>query len=373
MGLSPLGILSSIAIFLLCFLAVILIISKNRKHPGRQMLGVFLLLNGLNFLGGLFFISDLVFEYPELVFWTNVLPLTFGPLLWFYTRSLINGHLWLPRVWWAHFLPFLLIFSLMVISYHIQPEIRKIEILKLSRQLHNSLPVILSTLAFYLHVLFYVSLTIRDILSFRKEMKNQYSSIRRINTDWWITLTGLYALLLLSALVNSFFGFSDREAAYETSLLVLSFTTLVYAAFFLYRAVVAPFSLIEETTPRYAGSPLEKQEILRIEVELDKLMMERKLFCEPDLSVQRLAEELGTSGKWLSQVINQQKGLNFFDYINRMRIEEAAHTLSSDSKITVLEVMYACGFNSKSSFNMAFRKYIGQTPTQYRKEKRSTS
>ena len=61
-------------------------------------------------------------------------------------------------------------------------------------------------------------------------------------------------------------------------------------------------------------------------------------------------------------------GQHFYDLINRYRIEEAARLLTDpeDEKITILEVLYQVGFNSKSSFNTLFKKYMGMTPTEFR-------
>ena len=71
--------------------------------------------------------------------------------------------------------------------------------------------------------------------------------------------------------------------------------------------------------------------------------------------------------KILSQVINETIGQTFFDFINRYRIEEAKRLLTNpaDKKITVLEVLYEVGFNSKSSFNKNFKKVTGQSPSEY--------
>jgi AraC-like DNA-binding protein len=63
-------------------------------------------------------------------------------------------------------------------------------------------------------------------------------------------------------------------------------------------------------------------------------------------------------------------GQNFYDFINRHRIDEASRLLTNpaDEKITILEVLYEVGFNSKSSFNTLFKKYTGLTPTEFRKK-----
>ncbi|MDX1667550.1 MAG: helix-turn-helix domain-containing protein, partial [Saprospiraceae bacterium] len=83
---------------------------------------------------------------------------------------------------------------------------------------------------------------------------------------------------------------------------------------------------------------------------------------------EELAEMLDLPAKTLSQVINESLDQHFFDFINQYRIEEAKRLLclSKNSFTTILEVMYAAGFNSKSSFNTAFKKHTGTTPSQFR-------
>ncbi len=372
---SVLSILSSISIFLLCFLAVILMTRGNQHHRGARYLGFFLLLNGLNFLGGLLFISDQAIRYPSLVFWTNALPLTFGPLLWLYTKK-ITGITAPFKRYWLHFLPFILAFILTVVSYHIQPLETKREILALARgPLQKSLPVIISTMVLYAHVALYAFLSIRDVMRYQTSLKDQYSSSQQVNVRWWILLISLYALVLLVAFINSVYGFAGNTQSYELSLIALSFATLLFASFFMYRAISSPFPKAESLPPKYAASPLDETQLDRLETKLDSVMANQKLYRDADLSTDTLAAELHTSGRWLSQLINQRKGMNFYDYVNSQRIEEACRILESseDKKLTVLEVMFDAGFNSKSSFNTAFKKYKGVTPTEFRNKMRSTS
>ncbi len=103
--------------------------------------------------------------------------------------------------------------------------------------------------------------------------------------------------------------------------------------------------------------------------QLEALLNTEKPFLNPQVSLTDLSENLSVSTKHLSQVINQSFNKNFFDFINTYRIQEAQQILkeSKDVKLTVLEAMYQAGFNSKSSFNTAFKKETGQTPTEFRK------
>ena len=89
----------------------------------------------------------------------------------------------------------------------------------------------------------------------------------------------------------------------------------------------------------------------------------------PDLTVDTLASAVGFPAKKVSQVINESFAQNFFDYINTFRIREAERLMleSDDPKLTVLEVMYASGFNSKSSFNTVFKQKTGVTPSSFKK------
>ena len=67
-------------------------------------------------------------------------------------------------------------------------------------------------------------------------------------------------------------------------------------------------------------------------------------------------------------VMNDKIGLNFFDYINSLRVEEAKRLLIETSKkeMNVIEIAYSVGFNNKVSFNNTFKKWTGMTPTEFR-------
>ncbi|HRI19938.1 MAG TPA: helix-turn-helix domain-containing protein, partial [Panacibacter sp.] len=99
-------------------------------------------------------------------------------------------------------------------------------------------------------------------------------------------------------------------------------------------------------------------------------MQTKKPFLEPELNVESLAIQVSLKPKELSRLINENLNQNFFDFVNRYRIDEAKRLLTNpaDKKITVLEVLYEVGFNSKSSFNTLFKKYTGVTPSEFKKQ-----
>ncbi|PLX05451.1 MAG: hypothetical protein C0598_14695 [Marinilabiliales bacterium] len=102
--------------------------------------------------------------------------------------------------------------------------------------------------------------------------------------------------------------------------------------------------------------------------EINTYMIEEEPFLDPDLSINKLARYLKMQKRELSILINHNLNKHFFDFINDFRIEKAKKMLVEPDKndLTVLEILYHVGFNSKSSFNTAFKKHTGFTPTQYR-------
>jgi AraC-like DNA-binding protein len=120
------------------------------------------------------------------------------------------------------------------------------------------------------------------------------------------------------------------------------------------------------TDSRYRGSvisPEVQQNILR---KLSDVMRNEKPFLSSDFSLPDLAQRLGTTVHTLSQVINEGLGKNFFEMTAEHRVEEAKRLLKEYHHIKVEEIADRVGYNSKSSFNNAFKKITGMTPSGFR-------
>ncbi len=102
---------------------------------------------------------------------------------------------------------------------------------------------------------------------------------------------------------------------------------------------------------------------------LCNLIQDCELFKNSELKVTDLSKEMKISGRNISALIKTFNGTNFNDYINTYRIEEAKRLLqNSDPSVTILSILFDSGFNSKSVFNTTFKKTVGLTPTDYRKQ-----
>ena len=100
---------------------------------------------------------------------------------------------------------------------------------------------------------------------------------------------------------------------------------------------------------------------------LEQLMSTERPYLDPDINIRQLAERLKTNTAYLSRLINNGYELNFNDFINRYRIQDFTAKLAAGEhqQFTFLSLAFECGFNSKATFNRAFRKHIGQSPGQY--------
>lgn len=99
-----------------------------------------------------------------------------------------------------------------------------------------------------------------------------------------------------------------------------------------------------------------------------QLMVEEKLYRNPALNMDILADKASLSNGYLSQIINQKEGKNFYDFINTYRVEEVKIHLSDPNyaHYSILGIGLEAGFKSKSTFNSAFKKLTGQTPSAFR-------
>jgi AraC-like DNA-binding protein len=120
---------------------------------------------------------------------------------------------------------------------------------------------------------------------------------------------------------------------------------------------------------KYSGSRLSDSEAKQYTEKLTDYMKSAKPYLNPDLSLPQLASDLNISSHYLSQVINEQFNLNFFDFVNGYRVDTFKEKIIDPGfrNFSLLGIAFECGFNSKSAFNRIFKQSTGITPSQYKK------
>jgi AraC-like DNA-binding protein len=184
-------------------------------------------------------------------------------------------------------------------------------------------------------------------------------------------------VLFLVSMIHSYTELGSLNGINQLLTLTISFIILIGMLIIIYQGMDKPH-FYSSITPhekelasevnQYAGSTLT-DESTNIKLErLKHVMKSEKPYKLENISIDKLAEITDIPSRHLSQIINQRLDQNFFDFINSHRIKDAQKQLESPS-IRVSEVMYEVGFSSRSSFNTAFKKYTGMTPSQYRKSR----
>lgn len=119
---------------------------------------------------------------------------------------------------------------------------------------------------------------------------------------------------------------------------------------------------------KYSNSGLSEDQKEQLLNDISSLMEKEKLYLKADLTVSDIADKLGVYGKYISQVINEKFDKNFYNFVNEYRINEARRMLISPEwkHLSIEGIGNSAGFNSKSSFNTAFKKFTGLTPSYFR-------
>jgi len=220
-------------------------------------------------------------------------------------------------------------------------------------------------------IFFYLIYSLIILRNYRAEIKRLYSSVENINLIWILFIIGAFTLMwLLDTCLSIIILTGINNHLLNNILFSLAIlTNFTFAIYIVYKGLKQSdtFSGIKNNN-KYKSSKLTESDSNRYHYNLHKYISEYKPYLNPNLTIKELSEKTDIPSRLLSQIINERLKQNFFDFINMHRIEEAKRILISntDPKQTILEVLYECGFNSKSAFNAAFKKYTGLTPTKFK-------
>jgi AraC-like DNA-binding protein len=319
------------------------------------------------------------------------IPLLPGPLLYLYLLSFKQRITWKKA--FPHFIIFILFFF--AVRWNISflseryPNSEAIP----SGALRRPATMILAYLR-GLQPLVYFFLARRALLSYQRSIQQLFSETSRINMNWARYLVNGFLIIIAAFFVIFPVVLSFPE--YFNVLLLLNMaiaTPYIYIA--TYKGILQP--TIWQLKPGTKKEVVEKQihEVEEVEVntsltlikksdkpgpdpgrteeivrKITALMTSEKLFQEPELTLQQLADKLETPSYQVSQALNEGMKKSFYDVINGYRVEEAKRLLldPDSSNYTVLSVGFEAGFNSKTTFNTVFKKFTGLTPTDFRQK-----
>jgi len=367
-----LGLIDIINIIVLFQLAIFIFFLSGRektKKSTNRLLMYFLFFQMMLYLNGECFLQFKFFYnlFPH-VFYVGA-PFIFlvGPSLYLYIKSIAFSDFQLEKKDIFHIIPFVLAVLYFTIIFYVRSAEEK-------RLFLSDKTLFPALLQIYYNIVSHIQLLIYNISAFvivkkyREEIRQQYSSLQRINLSWLNYVLYGYLLAWLTSVSTMLFRLYHIPYI-DTMLFINYMSFFIFLNYIFYKALIQPelFSGIEEKQ-KYLFSRLTKEEANQYLDRLTAYMKLNRPYINPEITLKNLSDQLSIQPRYLSQIINEYLHQNFFDFISSYRIEETKRMLrESKNQKTISEILYEVGFNSKSTFNAAFKKFTGMTPKRYKK------
>ena len=321
--------------------------------------------------------------------------LLISPCFWFYVQGLTSETSWrLSRKSLHHLIPAVIGVLVALLTIIIPAEITNVLLVEGDDEILISSPFLLRYLIYgmlittFILILgwvvqsgFYFYKIIQRLNSYRQHLKDLFASTESKEIKWlsWL-LFAVGTVWVVSAvyivLDNLFYSFPIDPVWTNTVMLVMLWSVAIWGLrqkpgfeeLYESQDDINEVLVQEDNQQRkYQRSALDEQQSSLIAKKIEKAMGEDELYLDASLSMQKLAKHIFTSSNYISQTLNETLGMNFFDYVNKHRVDAAKRMLEQTNN-TVLDIAMSVGFNAKSSFYTAFKKETAQTPSQYRKD-----
>ncbi|WP_250463749.1 AraC family transcriptional regulator [Microbulbifer litoralis] len=360
------------------FFAVLLLATNSHRQVSTYFLAAFLFahafipLHELILWGAEFKLKVRDF-WPQLYFLGGFAYYLDGVLLFFCVKSLIFRDFALRRRDLLHLLPLALFLLYMVAVFYRLPGAERMVLIRSEEFVYGWDYVLVEFLCKCLRVA-YCLWCLSLILKYKSLLKSTHSNIEKVDITWVKTLVWGFLLVMVMEVILSVSKLASLYQHYDLEVFENIGLTGYYTLFVLINLLVFTgiryFASFEGVRQRDSGRRPAGEQMLNpaLAEEIDGAMRRDKPYLQPDITLDILAAHLAMPARDLSMVINRHFGINFYEFINRYRIDEACRLLRSAGgrDKTITDIYLEIGFNSKSVFNTFFKKIVGMTPSQYR-------
>jgi len=363
------NIIGILSVFQLSMLTIVLIIKGNKKQNANYIFVSFLLVNIFLIVSSLLYnLGNL--KNPVIILGSLTIFFLLGPLIYYFFRLTFYPTNKYNKYSTIHLIPlfFYTVYFTSVLLADKQPDADN------TFPLNNSQFLVWCLLA-YPHLLTYIIFSFRILKEYKTSLNNQNPNFAKNSLSWLNLLIYMYLFHWFFDTASAFLNFSGL-VPYEVCIYISILSTICLLLFSTITVIkgMEGFNLVtlENTKPKYANSPLTENEKEIIKTSIITCIEKGKLYLEPELTIAILSDKIAIPVKSISQVINESFNSNFFDFVNTYRINESKQKILNNNglskPLTISEIMFGCGFNSKSAFNRAFKKQTGLTPTEFKQK-----
>jgi AraC-like DNA-binding protein len=377
------------SIFLVFLTIYMLLFTKNAaKSYADYVLSFLLLVHCWSVILFLILYSEYILQFPH-VFKTG-LPLNFliAPFSYLYVRAVLFNEKKIQKRDLIHLIPFVIVF-INYIPFYLLPVNEKVTVIQNSlnywpdtfKYQAGFLPENFSILFRLILAIIYLVLQWNLILSYKKVHKESSIQIQISNVLKWLKLFTITSTVIFFGIIGFMLTVFFLPSYYNDDLLMQIPSLLVSVGFFVMAAYLLTHPEILSGLPfvKYKEVPSDvindKSYMFPYINEDYKLEMERivdyfkteKPYLNKDLNINQVSVALAIPSRELSFIINNHFGQRFNDFLNKYRIEYITKKINKEylSNYTIEGIASEAGFASKSTFNLAFKKYHQCTPTEY--------
>jgi len=369
--LNFLEVIAVIAVFISLLLAVFLLTVKTERKLENRLFAAFLIINAID-ISGLF--MHLFTDSYNLKAFKISAYLLVMPLFYLYVNAVCYSDFTLKRKHLLHLIPFIVANLILVPRLYLAEGATKEVFFKTMWQ---SPEMFFYQVIGELQYFFYIVGVFLILKKYKKIYLENYTNPNTLLYKWLSQLTIIFLFIHLCIIIKNIVRYSQDRDLFIWLNIVAGTVFLLTACWFILKALNHPelFRRIDSTlqpTEDFVEIPEtenKNDDSKNFQIEqLKNFMVEKEPFLEPSLTIQELANQVEIPVRELSVLINHHINQHFFDFVNEYRIKKAMTILKDPIKkeLTILEILYEVGFNSKSSFHTSFKKYTNQTPTEFR-------
>lgn len=366
-------------------LSIVILLAFNKQNVFANRL-LTLSLFGLTWI----WISDVLIQsrwmltVPHLHLLSHPLHFIIAPTAYLYVRAVLNNEHRFRPYDWVHIIPFALHAAELMPFYLEGAEYKRTII-----QEHLANPELISQLQLgflppYVHLqlkillaLVYNVLQWMLVVPFYRQHKSDVASGKRSLARWLVAYAALMGLLYVATGIALWSGF-PANAAYVTMRIPLGLTNLSVLLYLMFKPSIL-YGIVPEYRPnRPAHQPkkgdkkqflLPEKQIRLYADRIERYMEREKAFLDPGLSLDLMVSQLQIPRHHLSACINEYYKTNFKDFVNKYRVRFICESIKPDKwdQLTLEGIAREAGFNSRSTFHKAFKKFTGTNPSDYRK------
>lgn len=348
-------------------------INLFRQHKGNKranrFLALFLFALTVLLFSNFVVISHIYKSCPQLIGTSFLIWYVLPPSFYFYVKTGINTNYKFAWYDLLHLLPFVFMLFKVAPFYFLAAESK---LQWFEHYLITPKSLSLNAIFIVVYSFTYLAVCMYSILDFEKNYKKDFAHTSIEHIDGIKRLVLVYAIYQVLDLI----GMSASFLSAQTTIGIMQFISVSLSIFIFvvsYTYLRQPEKLFQSRVvkTKYKTSSLSASDLSTYSQKLDRIMLEEKLYLDSEINLSGLAEKLNISPHTLSQVINQYYQMNFYEFINKYRVEEIKTQLmkAANRNKTIIAIAYDAGFNSKSSFHRIFKKFVGKSPTEFLKEK----